>query len=419
MQLPQPISKPILFFAFCTLASIMCLQSPAAAASQLTFNPASLRFGEVVVGKTETLAATMTNNGSTSITLSTMSVSATGYTVNQLVLPLTLAPGQSASFTVTFGPTAYGLDSGSVAFNGNVAYLNLLGRGISNKSLTANPPSLAFGNVQTGSTGSMPVTLTNSGNGGITISQQTTSGAGFVVSGLSLPLTLAAGHSFTFTVTFSPLSAGLVSGLFEGLSSKSAVLVGIPLSGTGTAAGQLTISPATINFGNVTVGQSSSQTGTLSASGASVTVSSATSSSSEFVFSGLSLPATIAAGQTTSCSVTFTPQASGTASATLSFASNASNSPTVQSLSGTGVAPQQYSVSLSWDASTSQVAGYNVYRGSLSGGPYSKINSTLDPSTAYTDSNVAAGQTYYYVTTAVDSSGQESVYSNQAEAVIP
>jgi fibronectin type 3 domain-containing protein len=65
------------------------------------------------------------------------------------------------------------------------------------------------------------------------------------------------------------------------------------------------------------------------------------------------------------------------------------------------------------------VVGYNVFRGSASGGPYSKINSALEASTAYTDNAVAAGQTYYYVTTAVDGSGSESGYSNQALAVIP
>jgi fibronectin type 3 domain-containing protein len=65
------------------------------------------------------------------------------------------------------------------------------------------------------------------------------------------------------------------------------------------------------------------------------------------------------------------------------------------------------------------VAGYNVYRGTVSGGPYSQINSSLQSGTSYTDDTVAAGETFYYVTTAVDSSGLESDYSNQAEAVIP
>jgi len=63
--------------------------------------------------------------------------------------------------------------------------------------------------------------------------------------------------------------------------------------------------------------------------------------------------------------------------------------------------------------------GYNIYRGTVSGGPYSQINTALDTTTSDTDNNVAAGQTYYYVVTAVDSSGTESTYSNQTTAVIP
>ena len=76
-------------------------------------------------------------------------------------------------------------------------------------------------------------------------------------------------------------------------------------------------------------------------------------------------------------------------------------------------------VDLSWGASTSSVAGYNVYRSATSGGPYTKINSSLVTRTKYTDSNVQAGQTYYYVTTAVSFSDIESRYSNQTKAAIP
>ena len=63
--------------------------------------------------------------------------------------------------------------------------------------------------------------------------------------------------------------------------------------------------------------------------------------------------------------------------------------------------------------------GYNVYRGTQSAGPYTKINSALDASTAYTDNSVQAGQTYYYVTTAVDANGAESSYSGAVQALVP
>jgi fibronectin type 3 domain-containing protein len=77
-------------------------------------------------------------------------------------------------------------------------------------------------------------------------------------------------------------------------------------------------------------------------------------------------------------------------------------------------------VSLTWNRSTSSsVVGYNVYRGTVSGGPYSKINSALEASTGYSDASVVAGRTYYYVVTAVDGGGTESGYSNQVKAIIP
>ena len=151
----------------------------------------------------------------------------------------------------------------------------------------------------------------------------------------------------------------------------------------------------------------------------SVTTS-ANLSSSEFTLSGLSFPVTIPAGNHVQFTVTFTPQAIGAASGTVSFASNASNS-AVLSLSGTGTPTPIHSVSLSWAASTSSdVIGYNIYRGAGSAGPYSKINSSLNPETTYTDNSVVDGQTYYYVSTAVNSNNQESAYSSPPQqAVIP
>jgi uncharacterized repeat protein (TIGR03803 family) len=83
------------------------------------------------------------------------------------------------------------------------------------------------------------------------------------------------------------------------------------------------------------------------------------------------------------------------------------------------LATAQHTVNLTWDASISQVIGYNVYRGNNPNGPYTKLNSTLIVPTAYADTTAQSGQTYYYDTTAVDQHGDESAYSNQTKAVIP
>jgi len=78
-----------------------------------------------------------------------------------------------------------------------------------------------------------------------------------------------------------------------------------------------------------------------------------------------------------------------------------------------------YSVALSWNPSSSAVIGYNLYRGTQSGGPYAKQNSSVLSATTYTDSNIASGTTYYYVSTSVNADNEESAYSNEATATIP
>jgi Abnormal spindle-like microcephaly-assoc'd, ASPM-SPD-2-Hydin len=235
-----------------------------------------------------------------------------------------------------------------------------------------------------------------------------------------LPTTLSAGQSVSFSVTFAPTSGSSVSGNLAIRSNASDPALNVPLSGTATtASGQLAIAPTTISFGNVTVGASENQTSKLSASGAPVTVSSLGVSGSQFSVSGLTLPVTIPAGNSVSFGLTFAPQSSGTVSANVSFASNASNSPSVEVVTGSGIMPQ-HSVALGWNTSTSSgVVGYNIYRGTVSGGPYTRINSALDSTPYDTDSSVQAGKTYYYVVAAVESSGAESTYSNQAQAAIP
>jgi len=65
------------------------------------------------------------------------------------------------------------------------------------------------------------------------------------------------------------------------------------------------------------------------------------------------------------------------------------------------------------------VVGYNVYRSTVNGGPYSIMNGSLISGLSYTDTTVQNGVLYYYVVTAVDGSGNESAYSNQASANIP
>lgn len=82
--------------------------------------------------------------------------------------------------------------------------------------------------------------------------------------------------------------------------------------------------------------------------------------------------------------------------------------------------PTPHTVTLSWTASTSTVAGYNVYRGTQHSGPYpDKLTSSPQAATTFTDASVQSGVTYYYVVTAEDSNNVQSTYSNEARAAVP
>ena len=149
---------------------------------------------------------------------------------------------------------------------------------------------------------------------------------------------------------------------------------------------------------------------TLTLSGAA-SRSTSTDASGNYSFTGLPNGSYIIAPSQTG--YTFSPT---TTSVTINGASA-----TGVNFTGTPVATSiQHSVVLSWSPSTStNLKGYNVYRADTAGGAFTKMTASPIGATAYTDSTVASGRTYYYVSTAVDNNNVESGYSNQATAVVP
>jgi carboxypeptidase family protein len=148
-------------------------------------------------------------------------------------------------------------------------------------------------------------------------------------------------------------------------------------------------------------------------SGATVTLSGASTgtqtadSSGNYVFAGLA-PGNyaITPGK---AGFTFSPS---TQNVTLSNAD-------ITAVNFTATAQQAHTATLSWVASTSTVTGYYVYRSTVDGGPYILLTSSPVAGLTYTDTTVQSGQSYYYVTTSVDGSGNQSGFSNQVQATIP
>jgi hypothetical protein len=359
----------------------------------------------VAPGGTEQFSAQVTNTSNTAVTWTATSgtVSTTG---------LFTAPTVTTTKTVTVTATsvAANTQSASATVTVNAA------AGI----LTLNPTSISFGSVTVGQTSPvLTTTLTNTGNAPLTITSDSLSAGDFSWGGTgtcNYNIPLAPGSSCTYSAKFTPTATGTRTATIMIYSTASDSTVMLPLSGIGTTAtaGTLGVSPA-LALGSVVVGTSGTASGTLTASGSSVTVSAASSSNSAFTVGGLSLPVTIPAGNSAAFTVTFSPQTTGATTAALTFTSNAQSSTTVETLTGTGTDAPVHSVNLSWSASTSSnVSGYNIYRAAYASacGSFSKINSLLNTGTLYTDSAVVDGATYCYATTAVNTSNEESGYSN-------
>jgi hypothetical protein len=155
--------------------------------------------------------------------------------------------------------------------------------------------------------------------------------------------------------------------------------------------------------------------GSVSGSAAKLTLSGAatgsttTDATGKYTFSGLANGTYVVTASQSG--YTFTPP---TASVTV-------NGAAITGVNFTGTAvqvPVSHSITLNWTASTSSnIIGYNVYRGTTSGGPYGQIG--FVGGTSYVDAGVSSGQTYFYVATAVDGNNKESAYSSPAMAVVP
>jgi Abnormal spindle-like microcephaly-assoc'd, ASPM-SPD-2-Hydin len=106
-----------------------------------------------------------------------------------------------------------------------------------------------------------------------------------------------------------------------------------PHSASGTSA--LSLSATSFNFSNVVIGQSTTQTLQIKNTGAApLTINSLTLSSTQFSFTGPSLPRTVLPAQNVAYTISFVPTTSGSASASIQIASSVSSASV--SLAGVG-----------------------------------------------------------------------------------
>ena len=310
----------------------------------LTASPTSLTYTNITTGQTSSQTETIENTGATSATISAVAVSGTGFSISGITPPVTLTAGQSATITVKFAPTSAGTFPGTVTVTSNASNpslaIALSGTAVTPATLTASPTSLTYTNITVGQTSSQTETIKNTGGTSATISAVGETGAGCIISGITPPVTLTAGQSTTFKVTFAPTSVGTFPGTATVTSNASNPSLSIALSGTSVATpAVLTASPTSLTYTNITVGQTSSQTETIkNTGGTSATISAVAAVGTGFSISGITTPVTLTSGQSTTFTVKFAPTSAGTFPGTATVTSNASNPSLSIPLSGTSVA---------------------------------------------------------------------------------
>ena len=366
-------------------------------------------------------AQTMTLNGTNFLSTSTVTYNRVGHAatfLNSTQLTISLSAADQAVVgaypVVVTNPGPGGGVSNSVNFT------------VTGTVVSLSPSSLSFASQAVGATSAaQAITLNNTGNSALSITSVALTGtnASNFAQTNTCGSSVGAGTNCTISVTFKPTATGTRTAAVTLTDNATGSPQSVSLSGTTGGIGALaSLSPSSLNFGNEPVSViSSSQVVTLTNTG------SAALSIASIAFTGANAAdftqvntcgASLAAGGSCTVAILFTPSAIGARGTSLVITDNASGSPQSISLSGTGV----HDVVLTWTANgTSGVMGYNVYRGTTSGGESSTtLNSTPINGTTYTDTNVTAGASYYYVVKAVGLDGvTQSASSNQASAKVP
>ena len=246
MRTPWPCIKPSLLLllllssTFLALngcagpSSSKALSSSSSSTGSIAVSTSSLSFPSQAIDTSASRSVALTNSGTSALSL--IKISVTGVFSETNDCPATLDTGAGCTVTVSFAPTAVGTDTGTLTITGGSGsqQVSLLGTCVAAGQLAINPMAISFGNVTDGQSSSQTVTASNPGGESITISGVTTDGTGFAVSGLSLPLVLAAGQSTRFSVSFSPSMSGSVTGSVSLTNSGTVPDVSIALSGSGT-----------------------------------------------------------------------------------------------------------------------------------------------------------------------------------------
>jgi PKD repeat protein len=306
---------------------------------QLSVSPSSLGFGTVAIGQTNLLSIQVQNAGGSNLT-GTVTVSAP-FAI-QSGSPFSLQSGLTGVVQITFNPASSGSFSNNLIFTSNGGNstdpVTGTGAGLSPAQLAVSPASLSFGTIAVGNSVQATFAITNLG--GIAITNGTAIvGAPFaIVSGS--PFNLAGFAGANVVVSCTPTDTGTYSNnvtfTSNGGNSTNAV------TGSGTPPAQLAVSPASISFGTLAVGNTVQASFAITnLGGIAITNGTVVVNGPFAIVSGS--PFTLPGFAASNVAVSFTPTNSGNFSNNVTFACNGGNS--TNAVTGSGTPPAQLAVS--------------------------------------------------------------------------
>jgi hypothetical protein len=337
--------------------------------------PTVISFGNVPVGVSKTLEVTVSNPGNADLNITQVAGPGTGFKVSGLNSPLTISPGQSAKFSVSFTPNATGSLTSSVSLVSDApispASLSLSGTGVQSSSpaISVTPASLTFSSVTVGRSGTHSVAVSNTGSAILSITAANMTGSTFSVSGLVLPLNLSPGQSSDFSVKFVPTAAGSVTGDVSLVSNASGSPAQVGLTGSAVQPPSSSVTGVTISPTNPSVqaGQTIQFSDTV-----------------QGTTTNTSVTWTASAGRITADGLVTAPSSAGTVTVTvISSADNSKQASTAVTVTAPPPPPtQQFYVSPSGNDSDS---------GTSTSTPWQTIQHAMTNATAGSTVNIMAG----------------------------
>jgi len=229
--------KKLLLLALLPIAAEAQLVIYTVSGNTQTVVGSTYQFGQVGLASTSTVQFRVYNTGNAAVSVN-VTLGGAGFILNSQALPFTIEPNstlsQTLNFAVAFTPLSTASYSASLQVNSTS--IILLGSGVAAPTLAATAgcsgSPFNFGSVQAGAASTCAFTLSNFNPQAVTVPSIAVNGLGFSgPAGVTAPLTLQAGQSVSFSVTFAPQAAIVYNGTLA-VGAQTYSLTGTGISAT-------------------------------------------------------------------------------------------------------------------------------------------------------------------------------------------